>query len=57
VKGIVEAIVNDGFSAYLEEHPSEARRIVMKGLEAARVREATRKAKDLARRKGALDSG
>jgi DNA gyrase subunit B len=57
VKGIVEAIVNDGFSVYLEEHPSEARRIVMKGLEAARVREATRKAKDLARRKGALDGG
>src|SRR5262249_24832687 len=41
VKGIVETIVNDGFSVYLEEHPSEARRIVMKGLEAARVREAT----------------
>jgi DNA gyrase subunit B len=57
VKGIVETIVNDGFSVYLEEHPSEARRIVMKGLEAARVREATRKAKDLARRKGALDGG
>jgi DNA gyrase subunit B len=57
VKGIVEAVVNDGFSVYLEEHPSEARRIVVKGLEAARVREATRKAKDLARRKGALDGG
>ena len=57
VKGVVEAIVNDGLSVYLEEHPSEARRIVAKGLEAARVREATRKAKDLARRKGALDGG
>jgi DNA gyrase subunit B len=57
VKGIVETIVNDGLSIYLEEHPSEARRIIVKGLEAARVREATRKAKDLARRKGALDGG
>ena len=57
VKGIVEALVNDRLSMYLEEHPPEARRIVAKGIEAARVREATRKAKDLARRKGALDSG
>jgi DNA gyrase subunit B len=57
VKGTVEALVNDRLSAYLEEHPPEARRIVAKGLEAARVREATRKAKELARRKGALDGG
>ncbi len=57
VKGIVEALVNDRLATYLEEHPPEARRIVAKGIEAARVREATRKAKDLARRKGALDSG
>ncbi len=57
VKGIVEALVNDRLSIYLEEHPPEARRIVLKGIEAARVREATRKAKDLARRKGALDGG
>jgi DNA gyrase subunit B len=55
VKGIVEALVNDRLALYLEEHPTEARRIVLKSLEAARVREATRKAKDLARRKGALD--
>jgi DNA gyrase subunit B len=55
VKGTVEALVNDRLSRYLEEHPAEARRIVAKGLEAARVREATRKAKELARRKGALD--
>jgi DNA gyrase subunit B len=55
VKGTVEALVNDRLARYLEEHPAEARRIVLKGIEAARVREATRKAKDLARRKGALD--
>jgi DNA gyrase subunit B len=55
VKGIVEALVNDRLAVYLEEHPPEARRIVLKSIEAARVREATRKAKELARRKGALD--
>jgi DNA gyrase subunit B len=55
VKGTVEALVNDRLAVYLEEHPAEARRVVLKGLEAARVREATRKAKELARRKGALD--
>ena len=57
VKGIVEALVNEKFSSYLSEHPSDAKKIIAKGVEAARVREATRKAKDLARRKGALDSG
>jgi DNA gyrase subunit B len=57
VKGIVEALVNERLASYLAEHPTDAKKIVMKGVEAARVREATRKAKDLARRKGALDSG
>jgi DNA gyrase subunit B len=57
VKGLVEAVVNEKLGEYLDNHPPDARRIVAKGLEAARVREATRKAKDLARRKGALDSG
>jgi len=57
VKGLVEALVNEKLGTYLAEHPAEARRIAMKGVDAARVREATRKAKDLARRKGALDSG
>jgi len=57
VKGYVEALVNEGLANYLEEHPADAKRIVAKCVEAARVREATRKAKDLARRKGALDSG
>jgi DNA gyrase subunit B len=57
VKGLVETLVNEKLGAYLEEHPGDAKRIVQKSLEAARVREATRKAKELARRKGALDSG
>ena len=57
VKGFVETLVNDTLSTYLEEHPADGKRIALKSIDAARVREATRKAKDLARRKGALDSG
>ena len=57
VKGIVEALLNERLASYLAEHPTDAKKIMIKGVEAARVREATRKAKDLARRKGALDSG
>ena len=57
VKGIVEALINEKLASHFAEHPGDAKKIVMKGTEAARVREATRKAKDLARRKGALDSG
>jgi DNA gyrase subunit B len=57
VKGIVEALINERLSSHFAEHPGDAKRVVMKGVEAARVREATRKAKELARRKGALDSG
>jgi DNA gyrase subunit B len=55
VKGIVEAIVNDKLGQFLEETPVVAKKIIGKAVEAARAREAARKARDLVRRKGALD--
>jgi len=56
VKGIVDSLVYEKLANFFEETPSVARKIVEKALEAARAREAARKAKELARRKGALDS-
>ncbi|HAC58806.1 MAG TPA: DNA gyrase subunit B, partial [Rhodobiaceae bacterium] len=55
VRPVVESLVNDALSTWLEEHPAEARQIVTKVVEAAAAREAARKARELTRRKGALD--
>jgi DNA gyrase subunit B len=55
VKGQVQAAVTEGINQYLEENPSDARRIIEKSLTAARAREAARKARDLVIRKSALE--
>ena len=55
VMGIVNSLVHDGLTTYFEENPTVANRIVNKTLDAAMAREAARKARDLTRRKGALD--
>ncbi|MCL0046371.1 DNA topoisomerase (ATP-hydrolyzing) subunit B [Dehalococcoidales bacterium] len=56
VKSIVESVVSEGLSLYLEEHPDEAKRIIEKCLTAAKAREAARKARDLIIRRSSLDT-
>src|SRR5499427_5152411 len=57
IAGVVQAFVNERLGAYLEQNPAVARKIINKAIDAARAREAARKARDLTRRKGALDGG
>ncbi|MFI4990431.1 MAG: DNA topoisomerase (ATP-hydrolyzing) subunit B [Solirubrobacterales bacterium] len=54
--GFVESIVNSGLGEFLEENPSEAKAVIMKSVQAQRAREAARKARDLTRRKSALEN-
>ncbi len=56
VAGFVESMVNSGLAEFLEENPSEARAVIMKSVQAQRAREAARKARDLTRRKSALEN-
>jgi DNA gyrase subunit B len=57
VEGLVSGLVNEKLGEHFEKTPGEAKRIIMRAIDAATAREAARKAKDLVRRKGALDSG
>jgi DNA gyrase subunit B len=56
VEGFVQAAVNRGLAEFLEENPSEARTVIRKAVDAARARDAARKARDLTRRKSALEN-
>ena len=57
IAGTVQAFVNERLGAFLEQNPPIAKKIINKAIDAARAREAARKARDLTRRKGALDGG
>jgi DNA gyrase subunit B len=57
IAGTVQALVNEKLGMFLEQNPPVAKKIINKAIEAARAREAARKARDLTRRKGALDGG
>ena len=57
IAGTVQAFVNERLGAFLEQNPPIAKKIINKAIEASRAREAARKARDLTRRKGALDGG
>src|SRR6185369_6205592 len=57
IAGAVQAFVNERLGAYFEQNPTVGRKIINKAIEASRAREAARKARDLTRRKGALDGG
>src|ERR1019366_2064232 len=57
IAGLVQQLVNDKLGEYFDKNPSVMKKIVSKAIDAARAREAARKARDLTRRKGVLDSG
>ncbi|HEX6505601.1 MAG TPA: DNA topoisomerase (ATP-hydrolyzing) subunit B [Terriglobales bacterium] len=57
IAGVVQAVVNEKLGAFFEQNQTVARKIINKAIDAARAREAARKARDLTRRKGALDGG
>ncbi|HZW10813.1 MAG TPA: DNA gyrase subunit B [Phycisphaerales bacterium] len=57
IEGFVAAAVSEALETWMEEHPGEAKRLCLKGIVAAQAREAARKARELTRRKTALDSG
>ena len=57
IGGVVQAFINERLGAFFEQNTTVARKIINKAIDAARAREAARKARDLTRRKGALDSG
>ncbi|MCK5147807.1 DNA topoisomerase (ATP-hydrolyzing) subunit B [bacterium] len=57
VRGIVESIIGENLSIFLEENPAVAKKIIQKGVMAAKAREAAKRARDLTRRKSALESG